>query len=96
MSNPTDLNKSDVDKIVAEKLGIPVASVDKVTDAFLATIIETLASGKNCDLHRFGTFENKLYAARKGRNPSTGATIVISAKNKPKFKPWKAFRDALV
>jgi nucleoid DNA-binding protein len=33
--------------------------------------------------------------ARKGRNPKTGASIKIAAKFIPKFKPAKAFKEAV-
>jgi nucleoid DNA-binding protein len=33
--------------------------------------------------------------ARKGRNPKTGESIKIAAKFIPKFKPAKAFKEAV-
>ncbi|PKN76619.1 MAG: hypothetical protein CVU52_03960 [Deltaproteobacteria bacterium HGW-Deltaproteobacteria-10] len=33
--------------------------------------------------------------ARKGRNPKTGEAIRIAAKVMPKFKPAKAFKEAV-
>ena len=34
-------------------------------------------------------------AARQGRNPATGETIQIAAKNAPAFKAAKGLKDAL-
>ena len=34
-------------------------------------------------------------SARTGRNPQTGATMKIAASKAPKFKPGKAFKDAI-
>jgi len=95
MSDPTDVNKSGIDKIVAEKLGLDVKRIDEVTDLFLATIIERLAEGLNVDLKDFGTFETYDRKERAGRNPKTGEAIQIPAKRVAKFKAWKKMRDAV-
>lgn len=42
----------------------------------------------------FGTFKVSARAARKGRNPQTGAEIQIAAANVPSFKAGKALKDA--
>ncbi|MBR3524433.1 MAG: HU family DNA-binding protein, partial [Lachnospiraceae bacterium] len=34
-------------------------------------------------------------SARTGRNPQTGETMKIAASKAPKFKPGKAFKDAI-
>ena len=41
----------------------------------------------------FGNFEVRERAARKGRNPQTGAEIEIPASKVPAFKPGKALKD---
>ncbi len=43
----------------------------------------------------FGTFEVKARAARKGRNPQTGAEIKIPASKNPVFKAGKGLKDAV-
>ena len=43
----------------------------------------------------FGTFTVGKRAARTGRNPRTGEAIKIKAAKVPKFRPGKAFKDAL-
>jgi DNA-binding protein HU-beta len=43
----------------------------------------------------FGTFAVTKRAARSGRNPRTGETIKIKSAKLPKFRPGKAFKDAL-
>ena len=41
----------------------------------------------------FGTFETRNRAARKGRNPQTGAEMKIPASTSPVFKAGKALKD---
>jgi DNA-binding protein HU-beta len=43
----------------------------------------------------FGTFSVTKRAARKWRNPQTGAPIKIAAKKVPKFTAGKALKDAV-
>jgi DNA-binding protein HU-beta len=43
----------------------------------------------------FGTFSIVKRKARKGRNPKTGEAIKIAARVLSKFKPAKAFKEAV-
>jgi DNA-binding protein HU-beta len=43
----------------------------------------------------FGTFSVSRRAARKGRNPQTGAEIRIPATKAPRFKAGKSLKDAI-
>lgn len=43
----------------------------------------------------FGTFSKSRRKARKGRNPQTGETIKIKARNVVKFKAGKKLKEAV-
>jgi DNA-binding protein HU-beta len=43
----------------------------------------------------FGSFAVSKRAARKGRNPKTGATIQIKASKNVRFKAGKELKDSL-
>lgn len=43
----------------------------------------------------FGSFERTVRAARKGRNPATGAEIDIAERAAPTFKAGKQFKDTV-
>lgn len=92
----SDINKSDIDQFIADKLDLSAKEVDAITDMFLHQIIDQMSQGFNIDLYRFGTFEIKERKARKGRNPQTGEVIEIDAKKYAKFKPWKKMREAVL
>lgn len=69
-----------------------------VSDVILtsADVIKTAVSkGDKVQIGGFGAFESSVRSAREGRNPITGETIKIAAKKVAKFKPAKAFKDAL-
>lgn len=71
----------------------------KDAEAFLNQTIDvikkTVKKGEDVSLIGFGTFSKVKRAARMGVNPSTGEKIKIKAKNLPKFKPGKAWKDLL-
>ena len=90
-----DVSKQDVADAVADATGLSKAGANKAVDAVIDCIKDSLASGKSVGLIGFGTFEVRERKAREGRNPQTGATIKIAAKNVPAFKAGKGLRDAV-
>jgi DNA-binding protein HU-beta len=87
------MNKSELVAKVAAEAGVTQADANRVLDAITNTIGNTLKSGDNVALVGFGTFQVTKKAARTGRNPSTGATIQIAARNAPVFKAGKTLKD---
>ena len=55
-------------------------------EAFLKVVKGSLKKKNNVVLVGFGTFKVKKMAARNGKNPRTGKTIKIAAKNVVRFK----------
>ena len=82
-----------------------VNEVAKITDSkkqaamaieiFLGTIKKTLKKRDKIYLSGFGTFSIVKRKARTGRNPKTGESVKIAAKFTPRFKPAKAFKEAV-
>lgn len=62
-------------------------------DAVIDGIKSALSEGEKIQLIGFGTFEVSERAAREGRNPQTGDTVIIPSCKVPKFKPGKALKD---
>ncbi len=69
--------------------------VEQVVDIFFEEIAARLAEGGRVELRGFGTFSTRSRQARKGRNPRTGDTVDVPAKNVPYFKPGKEMRERL-
>jgi|TARA_B100000780_G_scaffold209822_1_gene149866 DNA-binding protein HU-beta len=80
------MNKSELIDAMAGEAGISKASAKKALEAFTGSVAGTLASGGKVALVGFGSFSISNRAAREGRNPQTGKTIQIAAKNVVKFK----------
>ncbi|MBK6286584.1 MAG: HU family DNA-binding protein [Gammaproteobacteria bacterium] len=89
------MNKSDMIDLIADKSDISKASAARALDAMLEGITAALRNGEQVALVGFGTFAVKDRAERQGRNPQTGATMVIKASRIPGFKPGKALKDAV-
>ena len=80
------MNKSELIDAMASDAGISKAAAKKALDALTGSVAGTLAKGGKVALVGFGSFSISRRAARDGRNPQTGATIKIAAKNVVKFK----------
>lgn len=87
------MNKSELIAAAAAEAGVTQADAGRVLDALMNTIGNALKDGDNVALVGFGTFQVTAKAARAGRNPSTGATIQIAARNAPTFKAGKTLKD---
>lgn len=89
------MNKAELIDVIADKADISKASAARALDAALEGIVSALRGGDQVALVGFGTFSVKERAERQGRNPQTGATMLISASRNATFKPGKAFKDAV-
>ena len=88
-------NKAQLIENVASKTGLTKKDATAAVDAVFGSIQDTLKQGDKVQLIGFGTFEVSERAARKGRNPQTGAEIKIPASKVPAFKPGKALKDSV-
>lgn len=89
------MNKTELVAAMADKAELTKKDADAALKAFTEVVEETLKAGDSIQLIGFGTFEVAERAERTGRNPQTGAEMVIPASKAPKFKAGKALKDAL-
>lgn len=61
--------------------------------AFIDTLTEALHAGESVTFTGFGTFKVVKRAARQGRNPRSGATVNVPARNAVKFTPGKTLKE---
>ncbi len=80
------MNKSDLIDAMAADAGITKAAAKKALESFLGNVEKSLKKGNRVSLVGFGSWSVSKRAAREGRNPQTGKTIKIAAKNVVKFK----------
>jgi len=89
------MTKSELIGQIAENAGITKSDADKAYDAVISAIMSGLKKDGNVPLTGLGTFKVTHRAARTGRNPSTGETIQIAAKNVLKFKASKSVEEEI-
>ena len=89
------MNKVELVEAMAKKTGLSKKDAEGALKAFIETVECEVKKGRKVQLVGFGTFELSKRAARKGRNPQTGEAMKIKASKTPKFKPGKAFKDAV-
>jgi len=89
------MNKGDLVRQMAEAAGITQAQAGDALAAALTAIGGAVKKGDKVTLIGFGTFSLSKREARDGRNPSTGKTIKIAAKNVVKFKAGKELDDSV-
>ena len=68
---------------------------EEAINAVVKVITNALVASDKLSIVGFGTFEVVERAAREGRNPQTGESIMIKACKMPKFKPGKAFKELI-
>ena len=88
------MNKGDLVNAVAEVVSTKKEAQEAV-DCIFETIKKALKKQDTVQIVGFGSFKVNKRAARKGRNPQTGAEIKIAARKVPKFIPGKALKDAV-
>ena len=89
------MNKTELIAAVAEKTGMTKKDAERVINATVETITETLVKGERVQVSGFGNFEVKAREARVGRNPRTKETIQIPATRLPAFKASSALKNAV-
>lgn len=88
-------NKSDFIADVVNEADAPRPEVEKVLRALFGVLAQRAKEGHKISWPGFGSFQASERAARKGRNPKSGAEIDIPASTVMKFTAAKALKDML-
>jgi len=89
------MNKAQLIDKLSEKMNLTKTQTEDFLDATLEIIQKAVARGEEVKLVGFGTFSRLNRKSRNGRNPKTGAPVVIPGSKVPRFKPGKDFKDLL-
>ena len=85
--------KQDLIELVVAKTDLTKKDAEATITAVLNSIKELTDRQGSISLASFGKFDKRHRAARKGKNPQTGAEITIAASTTVGFKPAKAFKE---
>ncbi len=80
LETPT-LTKAELADLLFERLGLNKRESKDMVEAFFELVHATLVRGEDVKLSGFGNFNIRRKAPRPGRNPRTGESIPIKARN---------------
>ena len=89
------MNHSELITSIAEASKVSKKDVETVLSTLVGVAQAELQAGGEVAIHGIGKLRSVQKAARKGRNPKTGAAIVIPAKWAAAFSASKPLKDAL-
>jgi integration host factor subunit beta len=82
-----------ISQLAAKQPQLDYRDVELAVKELLAQMSASLASGDRIEVRGFGSFSLHYRAPRVGRNPKTGASVAVSDKYVPHFKPGKELRE---
>ena len=85
------MNKSELIKAAAAKAEVSAALAAKVLDAAIEAAVEAVKKGDGVQLIGVASIAIKQQAARKAKNPRTGAVINVPARKVVRIKPGARF-----
>ena len=80
LETPT-LTKAELSELLFERLGLNKRESKDMVEAFFDIIVASLLKGEEVKISGFGNFSIRRKAPRPGRNPRTGESIPIGARN---------------
>jgi len=86
------MTKADLIAQVTKKAGLTAKASKDAVNAVFGSITEAMKRGEKIVVTGFGTFIVRKRAARKGRNPQTGAEIQIPSTKTPGFTAGKSLK----
>ena len=70
-------------------------AAEEAVDTVFDSIVGSMKKADKVSITDFGVFDTKKRAARKARNPRTGAMVDVPATTVPKFRASRALKDAV-
>jgi integration host factor subunit beta len=87
------ITKKDLAYRIADRTGLKKVAVKEVLQQFIDDVIDELAKGNRLEFREFGVFEIKTRAARRARNPRTGARVDVPPKTVIHFKAGRLMKE---
>ena len=89
------LTKAELADLLFERLGLNKRESKDMVEAFFDIIQAALITGRDVKMSGFGNFNIRRKAPRPGRNPRTGETIPIKARNVVTFHASHKLKDVV-
>ena len=90
------MNKSDLlNKISNKSDSFTEDDIEKSVNSILELISKSLSKKQRVEIRNFGTFSIRSREERISRNPKTGTSVLVEAKNHPYFRASKNLKQSL-
>ncbi|MSP56807.1 MAG: integration host factor subunit beta [Myxococcales bacterium] len=86
------MTKSELVDALARHEGVQWATAEIVVNVLFDQVRHALVRGERVEIRGFGSFSAREYKGYTGRNPRSGAEIVVKPKVLPVFKVGKILR----
>ncbi len=83
------MNRAELAKCLSQKLSKSQIDANKMIEAFIEVVKDSMVKGDSVKIAGFGTFGVSTRKSRVARNPKTGEELVVPQKSVPSFKPGK-------
>lgn len=81
--------KQDLVQRIVDRTGLPRTKAEAAVDTIFDSMKRALATGDRIELRGFGVFNVRPRKTGIGRNPRTGAEVLITPGKAVRFKPGK-------
>ena len=82
-----------IERLSRRQTQLAYKDVELAVKAILEQMSQSLATGQRIEIRGFGSFSLHFRPPRLGRNPKTGASVDLTGKHVPHFKPGKELRE---
>ena len=90
------MNKSDLVNNISNKSdSFSEDDIEKSVKSILELISKSLGQKQRVEIRNFGTFSIRPREERLSRNPKTGTSVLVEAKNHPYFRASKNLKHSL-
>ena len=90
------MNKSDLVNNISNKSdSFTEDDIEKSVNSILELISKSLSKKQRVEVRNFGTFSVRSREERLSRNPKTGTSVLVEAKNHPYFRASKNLKQSL-
>ncbi|APR99711.1 HU family DNA-binding protein [Pajaroellobacter abortibovis] len=87
------MTKSELIQAIAARSEMMRSRAELIVNAIFDAMLESLKRGEGIEIRGFGSFSIRSYKLYPGRNPRTGASVVVQAKRLPFFRMGKDLRQ---
>jgi len=93
--NKRNVTRKELANSLSEQLGISHRGASDIVDAVFATMKQSLVAGELVKLVQFGVLAVRDKSPRRGRNPRTGESMIITKRQMISFRPSRRLRERM-